>query len=77
MSILFERRYRDVSRGRVYICEGGPLGSVTLPEHFTDRGAPAASGPLTADVLLDLAAVVSVLRGRLTGGKEGTSLVSQ
>ena len=77
VSILFERTYRDGLRGRVYICDGGALGAVTLPEHFTDRGAPSAPGPVTAEVLMDLAAVVSALRWGLTGDEEGTSLVSQ
>jgi hypothetical protein len=77
LPILFERTYRDPSRGRVYICESGPLGTVALPEHFTDRGAPAATSPLTIDVLVDLAAIVLRLQRRLTGDQEGTSLVSQ
>ncbi len=76
VAILFERTYKDAARGRVYICEGGPLGTVTLPEHFTDRAVPPAIGPLTADVLLDLAAVMSALRRRLTAEQEGTILVS-
>jgi hypothetical protein len=38
------------------------LGTVTLPEHFTDRGATPAATPLTADVLIDLATVVAALR---------------
>jgi hypothetical protein len=59
----------------VYVCEAGPLGTVTLPEHFTDRGAAPAARPLTVDVLIDLAAVVAALRHRLTGREEGTSLV--
>ncbi len=52
--------------GRVYLCDGGTLGSVTLPEAFTDRGGPPATRPLTADVLADLAAVMSALRKHLT-----------
>jgi hypothetical protein len=76
LTVLFERTYKDAARGRVYICEGGPLGTVALPEHFTDRGAPPGPRPLTADVLVDLAAVVSALR-RLTAEMEGTSLVSR
>jgi hypothetical protein len=64
VAILFERTDRRLSRGRVYCCEGGTLGgTVTLPESFTDRAAPAASGRLTLDVLRDLAAVVAGLRG--------------
>lgn len=46
--VLFERTYRDPTRGHVYVCEAGPLGTVTLPEHFTDRGAAPAARPLTA-----------------------------
>ena len=42
-AILFERTYREPTRGRVYVCEAGPLGTVTLPEHFTDRGAVPAT----------------------------------
>ena len=67
VSILFERRYRHTALGRVYVCDGGALGSVTLPEAFTDRGAPPAARPLTADVLGDLAALMSSLRKHLTG----------
>ena len=67
VSILFERRYKSAV-GLVYICEGGALGTVTLPEHFTDRGLQEpATRPLTVDVLADLAAVMSALRKPLTG----------
>ena len=74
VSILFERRYKS-ALGRVYICDGGPLRNVTLPEDFTDRGTPSATRPLTIEVVTDLAAVVSALRRRLTGHEGGTSLV--
>ena len=77
ISILFERTYRDPTRGRVYVCEAGPLGTVTLPEHFTDRGTAPAARPLTGDVLIDLAVVVAALRHRLTDHAEGISLVSE
>jgi hypothetical protein len=76
VSILLTRTYRGRALGRVYTCEGGPLGTVTVPEQFTDRGVPPARGPLTAEVLLELAAVVSAIRGGLTRHEEGTSLVS-
>ena len=75
VTILFERTYKSAARGRVYICEGGPQGTVALPEHFTDRGVAPATTPLTAEVLLDLAAVVAAIEGRLTVEQEGTSLV--
>jgi hypothetical protein len=75
VAILFERTYRYLPLGRVYVCDGGTLGNVTLPEHFTDRGAPAAARPLTVDVLADLASVVSALQRDLTDHQGGTSLV--
>ena len=36
--VLFVRR---IGAGRIYVCEGGPLGSVALPEDATDRGRGA------------------------------------
>jgi hypothetical protein len=56
--ILFTRRRAGV---RIYVCEAGPLGSVTLPEDFTDRGVMPAARPLTAEVLAELVATVSAL----------------
>jgi hypothetical protein len=62
----------------VYVCEGGTLGgTVTLREDFTDRGGSPAAGPLTVDVVIELATIVSALRCRLTGHEERTSLVSK
>jgi hypothetical protein len=58
--VLFERRRGD---GLVYVCEGGPLGSVTLPADATDRGAPAAGRPLTCELLIELCAAVAAIRG--------------
>ncbi len=68
VAILFERRYKSAI-GRVYICDGGALGTFTLPESFTDRGATPATRPLTANVLTDLASVVSALRNNLDSSK--------
>ncbi len=56
--ILFTRRRGGV---RIYVCEAGPLGSVTLPEDFTDRGLAPAARPLTAEVLVELAATIIAL----------------
>jgi hypothetical protein len=64
---LFERRWAG---SRLYVCEGGPLGSVTLPEDATDRGGEAAAGPLTVEVLAELAAVVDALRGARGAGQD-------
>jgi hypothetical protein len=61
LPIVFERRRAGA---RVYVCEGGALGSVTLPEDATDRGVGPAAGPLTVEVLAGLAAVVGAIGGR-------------
>jgi hypothetical protein len=58
LSILFVRRR---AASRLYICEGGPLGTVTLPEDFTDRGLAPAVRPLSAEVLAELAATIVAL----------------
>jgi hypothetical protein len=60
LEVLFERRRGG---GRVYVCEGGPLGNVTLPEDATDRGRPPAERRLTYELVADLGAVVVALRG--------------
>ena len=52
------RRHRT---GRLYVCDGGELGSVTLPEDVTDRGAEPAERPLSLEVLVGLVAVVVAL----------------
>jgi hypothetical protein len=59
LPILFERRY--AAGGHVFVCEGGELGSVTLPEHFTDRGLPPDDRPLSAEVLAELARLLEAL----------------
>ena len=57
MPIVFERRGR--SGGKVYVCDCGCLGQLSLPESFTDRGAPLGGGTLDVTVLAELAAIVS------------------
>jgi hypothetical protein len=64
-----------VGAGRVYICEGGSLGTVTLPEDFTDRGLPPATRPLTAEVLAVLAATLSALKRNLDSHRGDDDLV--
>lgn len=59
--VLLERK---LPSGMVVICEGGPLGSVQLPADWTDRGLPAAAGPLTFEVLIGLAAAIEAVRPR-------------
>ena len=58
--MLFVRR---VGSGRIYSCEGGPLGSVSLPEDATDRGPKPAERPLTIEVLAALVALAGDLAG--------------
>lgn len=60
LEVLFERRRGG---GRVYVCEGGPLGSVTLPGDATDRGRSPAERPLTYELVAELGVVVAALRG--------------
>jgi len=62
LPILFTRRR---ATGRIYVCEAGALGTVTLPEEFTDRGLPPAARPLTGDVLAELAALIRTLKRKL------------
>jgi len=49
--------------GRRYVCDGGVLGRVTLPEDATDRGPAPAERPLSMEVLAVLAVVVVDLMG--------------
>jgi hypothetical protein len=69
VAILFHRRYKAI--GLVYICDGGSLGNVTLPEAFTDRGSPPETSPLTREILADLARIVSLLRKELDSQEGG------
>jgi hypothetical protein len=67
--ILLERRYRSL--GHVYICDGGSLGTFTLPEDFTDLGRPPGRSPVDAEVLSELVGVIRALEKPLTGGRGG------
>ena len=58
--MLFERRYRSL--GHVYICDGGALGTVTVPAAFTDRGRAPGVNPLDIESLAELAALAAALR---------------
>jgi Family of unknown function (DUF5372) len=60
LQVLFVRR---VGASRVYVCAGGPLGSVGLPEDATDRGPEPAERPLSLGVLAALVALVAQLAG--------------
>jgi hypothetical protein len=58
LSILFERKCVE---GYLYVCEGGPLGTIGLPVGWTSLSEPAAERALTVEVLIDLAALVKAL----------------
>jgi hypothetical protein len=48
----------------VFVCEGGPLGRVTVPESWTDRGPVGSVNRLSVDRLLELDTLMTVLGGR-------------
>jgi hypothetical protein len=64
LRVLFERK---LAFGVAVSCEGGPLGSVMVPLAWTDRGPAAAAAPLTYEVLIELAAVISAVNPRHEG----------
>ena len=61
LRVLFERK---LAGGLAVSCEGGPLGSLMVPLAWTDRGVPAADAPLTYEVLIELAGVISAINPR-------------
>ncbi len=61
LRVLFERK---LPSGLAVSCEGGPLGSLMVPLAWTDRGVPAADAPLTYEVLIELAGVISAINPR-------------
>jgi hypothetical protein len=60
LAVLFERR---VPEGRLYVCVGGPRGTIGIWEDATDRAPGPAEGPLSVDVLVELVAVIAALGG--------------
>lgn len=66
LAILFERRMPE---GRLYVCEGGPLGTIGVPEDATDRASAPASRPLSGEVLAGLVELVAAISG--PGGRSG------
>ena len=62
LEVLYVRREAG---GRVYVCDGGRFGGVSLSEAATDRGPARADRPLTLEVLIDLVALlVAIGNGR-------------
>jgi Family of unknown function (DUF5372) len=58
VDVLRVCRYRA---GRRYVCDGGQFGRLTLPEDATDRGPEPFERVLSAEVLVEAAALVAVL----------------
>jgi hypothetical protein len=45
------------------VCEGGPRGTIGIPEEATDRGPEPAQRPLTFELLVEVAAVIAAIGG--------------
>jgi hypothetical protein len=59
LNILFERK---LGAGRLYVCEGGALGTIGLPAGWTSLSEPAAERALTVEALVELAGLVKSLK---------------
>ena len=59
MVVLFERKWAG---GHLYVCEGGPLGTIGLLASWTSLGTPPGEAPLNVEVLVELAALVKALK---------------
>jgi hypothetical protein len=57
--VLFERKWAG---GHLYVCEGGPLGTIGLQANWTSLTTPASDSPLTIESLIELAALVKALK---------------
>jgi hypothetical protein len=60
LEVLYVRREAG---GRVYVCDGGRFGGVSLPEEATDRGPEPGERPVTLEMLVDLVAVIAAIAG--------------
>jgi hypothetical protein len=48
----------------VFVCEGGPLGRVTVPESWTEHGPAPAAHRLSVAALVELDTLLTVLEQR-------------
>jgi hypothetical protein len=48
----------------VFVCEGGPLGRVTVPQSWTDRVPAPAGHRLSVEALVELDTLLAVLEDR-------------
>ena len=71
VDVLRVCRYRA---GRRYVCDGGVFGRLTLPEDATDRGPEPLARVLSAEVLVEAAALVAVLGAGRRRGDECSEL---
>jgi hypothetical protein len=67
--VLFGRRvpvlFAKRRAGRVvFVCEGGPLGRVTVPESWTDCAPAPAGHRLSVEALVELDTLLTVLEQR-------------
>jgi hypothetical protein len=61
VAVLFAKR----RAGRlVFVCEGGPLGRVTVPESWTDCAPAPAGHRLSVEALVELDTLITVLEQR-------------
>ena len=61
VAVLFATR----RAGRlVFVCAGGPLGRVPVPESWTDRGPTPAAHRLSVAALVELDTLLTVLEQR-------------
>jgi hypothetical protein len=61
VAVLFTKR----RAGKVvFVCEGGPLGRVTVPESWTDCAPASAGHRLSVEALVELDTLLTVLEQR-------------
>ena len=59
LAVIFEKNRPGVER--VLVCEGGPIGRVTLPVSWTDRVPEQPAHRLAIEGLIDLVAMAAAL----------------
>jgi hypothetical protein len=64
LQVVFVRRQ---GASRLYVCEGGPRGTIGILEEATDRGPEPAERPLSFEALVALVALVADLSGEQEG----------
>jgi len=57
--VLFERNRAGC---HLYVCAGGPLGTIGMPASWTNLSTPPSEKPLMIESLIELAALVKALK---------------